>query len=172
MEEKLSNLQLQQEVENRNQQIKDLSEKLETLKIKRQEDKERLKDYDKLKIQLEQLIEFKAKIMESQASLQRDIQKAKQEAKDAIEARETHAEEVADLADAVEMATVEKEMAEEKAETLQLELEVCKEKLEEVTLDLEILKAELQNRGGGGAGMLLKLWIIKQKSLDITIIFL
>ncbi|KAK9712383.1 Dynein associated protein [Popillia japonica] len=152
MEEKLSNLQLQQEVENRNQQIKDLSEKLETLKIKRQEDKERLKDYDKLKIQLEQLIEFKAKIMESQASLQRDIQKAKQEAKDAIEARETHAEEVADLADAVEMATVEKEMAEEKAETLQLELEVCKEKLEEVTLDLEILKAELQNRGGGGAG--------------------
>lgn len=150
MEEKLSNLQLQQEVENRNQQIKDFSEKLETLKLKRQEDKERLKDYDKLKIQLEQLIEFKAKIMESQASLQREIQKAKQEAKDAIEARETHAEEVADLADAVEMATVEKEMAEEKAETLQSELDAYREKLEEVTLDLEILKAELQNRGGGG----------------------
>ncbi|KRT81438.1 hypothetical protein AMK59_5748 [Oryctes borbonicus] len=150
MEEKISNLQLQQEIENRNQQIKDLTEKLDTLKVKRQEDKERLKDYDKLKIQLEQLIEFKAKIMESQASLQREVQKAKLDAKDAIEARETHAEEVADLADAVEMATVEKEMAEEKAETLQLELDVCREKLEEVTLDLEILKAELQNRTGSG----------------------
>lgn len=52
IEEKLSNLQFQQELENRSQQIKDLSEKLETLKIKRLEDKERLKDYDKLKIQV------------------------------------------------------------------------------------------------------------------------
>lgn len=52
IEEKLNNLQFQQELENRNQQIKDLSEKLETLKIKRLEDKEKLKDYDKLKIQV------------------------------------------------------------------------------------------------------------------------
>lgn len=95
------------------------------------------------------MLEFKTKIMESQAYLQRDLQKAKQEAKDAIEARENHAEEVADLAETVEMATLDKEMAEEKAETLQLELDVCKERLQEVTLDLEILKTELQERGGG-----------------------
>lgn len=52
VEEKLIHLQYSQELENRNQQIKDLTEKLETLKIKRQEDKEKLKDYDKLKIQV------------------------------------------------------------------------------------------------------------------------
>lgn len=86
--------------------------------------------------------------------MQRELQKAKQEAREAIEARENHADEVADLAEAVEMATLDKEMAEEKAETLQLELDVCKEKLEEVTLDLEILKAELQNRGGSEQGSL------------------
>lgn len=135
-------------MENRSQQIRDLGEKLETLKIKRQEDKEKLKEYDKLKIQLEQLIEFKSKIMDAQASLQRELQKAKLEAKEAIEAREIHAEEMADLSEAVEMATLDKEMAEEKAETLQLELEVCKEKLEEVTLDLEILKTEMQSKTG------------------------
>ncbi|RZC39748.1 dynactin subunit 1 [Asbolus verrucosus] len=149
VEEKISMIQLQQEMENRNQQIRDLNEKLDTLKIKRQDDKEKLKEFDKLKIQLEQLIEFKSKIMEAQASLQRELQRAKQEAKDAVEAKETHAEEVADLAEAVEMATLDKEMAEEKAETLQLELEVCKEKLEEVTLDLKILKTEMQERSGG-----------------------
>ncbi|CAH1170858.1 unnamed protein product [Phaedon cochleariae] len=148
VEEKISNLQLQQELDNRGQQIRDLAEKLETLKLKRQEDKERLKDYDKLRIQLEQLVEFKSKIMSTQASLQRDLQKAKLEAKEAVEARETHAEEVADLAEAVEMATLDREMAEEKAETLQLELDVCKERLEEVTLDLDILKAEMQERAG------------------------
>lgn len=149
IEEKLSNLQFQQELENRNQQIKDLNEKIETLKMKRQEDLEKLKDFDKLRLQLEQMVEFKTKIMEAQAFLQRELQKAKQEAKDAIEAKENHAEEVADLAEAVEMATLDKEMAEEKAETLQLELDVCKEKLEEVTLDLEILKTEMQGQTGG-----------------------
>ncbi|XP_063907732.1 dynactin subunit 1 isoform X2 [Zophobas morio] len=152
VEEKINMIQLQQEMENRNQQIRDLNEKLDTLKIKRQEDKEKLKEFDKLKIQLEQLIEFKSKIMEVQASLQRELQRAKQEAKDAVEAKETHADEVADLAEAVEMATLDKEMAEEKAETLQLELEVCREKLEEVTLDLRILKTEMQERSGGTSG--------------------
>lgn len=53
VEEKISHLQLQQELENRSQQIKDFGEKLETLKLKRQEDKEKLKDYDKLKIQVQ-----------------------------------------------------------------------------------------------------------------------
>ncbi|XP_050299895.1 dynactin subunit 1 isoform X2 [Anthonomus grandis grandis] len=149
MEEKISYLQLQQELENRSQQIKDLGERIETLKIRRQEDKERLKDYDKLKIQLEQLIEFKSKIMEAQNSLQRELQRAKQEAKEAIEAREAHAEEVADLAEAVEMATLDKEMAEEKVEVLQAELEACKEKLEEVTLDLQILKTEMEEKALG-----------------------
>lgn len=52
MEDKINNLQLQQELENRSQQIKDLAEKIETLKHKRQDDKEKLKDYDKLKIQV------------------------------------------------------------------------------------------------------------------------
>ncbi|XP_017784402.1 PREDICTED: dynactin subunit 1 isoform X2 [Nicrophorus vespilloides] len=164
VEEKLNNLQFQQELENRSQQIKDLGEKLETLRIKRQDDKEKMKDYDKLKIQLEQLIEFKTRIMESQASLQRDLQRAKLDAKEAIEAREAHAEEVSDLAEAVEMATLDKEMAEEKAETLQLELEVCKEKLEEVTLDLEILKTEMQNKGSTNTadGAVMSTYEIKQ----------
>lgn len=149
VEEKLNNLQYQQELENRNQQVKDLSEKLETLKIKRQEDKEKMKDHDKLKIQLDQLLEFKSKIMESHTQLQRDLQRAKLEAKEAIESKDCHSDEMAELNEAVEMATLDKEMAEEKAETLQLELEVCKEKLEEVSLDLEILKTELQQRAAG-----------------------
>lgn len=155
IEDKLNNLQHQQELENRTLQIRDLTEKLETLKMRREDDRDKLKDHDKLKMQLEHLLEFKAKIMESQASLQRDLQRARQDAKEAIEAREAHAEEMADMAEAVEMATLDREMAEEKAETLQLELEVARERLEEVTLDLEILKTEMQQKmaslveGGG-----------------------
>lgn len=49
-------------------QVRDLSEKVETLRIKRMQDKERIKDFEKTKLQLEQLVEFKTKVMESQVS--------------------------------------------------------------------------------------------------------
>merc|ERR550532_1568052 len=94
-------------------------------------------------IQNEQLVEFKTRIMEAQGQLQRDLQKARYEAKQAIEAKDNHAEEMSELSETVEMATLDKEMAEEKAETLQLELDACKEKIEELTLDLDIIKAEI-----------------------------
>lgn len=97
--------------------------------------------------------------MESHSQLQRDLQRSKQELKDAIEAKDGHNDEVAELAEAVEMATLDKEMAEEKAETLQLELESCKEKLEEVTLDLEILKTELQQRASGNTTSILRIFV-------------
>ncbi|XP_031847377.1 dynactin subunit 1 isoform X2 [Nomia melanderi] len=150
VEEKLTHLQLQQENENLKSQVRDLTEKMDTLRVKRIQDKERMKDFEKTKLQLEQLIEFKAKVMESQASLQRELQRARQEAREAHAAREQFQEEMSDLAETVEMATLDKEMAEEKAETLQIELEQLKEKLEEQTLDLEILRTEMSERAAGG----------------------
>jgi len=63
--------------------------------------------------------------------------------------REQHAEEMAELSETVEMATLDKEMAEERAETLQLELDAAKEKLEELQLDMDIIKAEMGEEGSG-----------------------
>ncbi len=60
-------------------------------------------------------------------------------------------EEMADTADAIEMATLDKEMAEERAESLQQEVEALKEKAEELTMDLEILKHEIEEKGSDGA---------------------
>lgn len=70
-----------------------------------------------------------------------------QEAKEALEAKEHYMEEMADTADAIEMATLDKEMAEERAESLQLEVDALKEKVEELTMDLEILKHEIEEKG-------------------------
>merc|ERR1712096_285069 len=58
---------------------------------------------------------------------------------------------MSELSETVEMATLDKEMAEEKAETLQLELDACKEKIEELTLDLDIIKAEIGDGAKSGA---------------------
>lgn len=56
-------------------------------------------------------------------------------------------EEMADTADAIEMATLDKEMAEERAESMQLEADALKERVEELTMDLEILKHEIEEKG-------------------------
>ncbi|XP_037833602.1 dynactin subunit 1 isoform X3 [Kryptolebias marmoratus] len=132
-------------------QVKDLEEKLETLKIKRTEDKAKLKELEKHKIQLEQLQEWKTKMQEQQAELQKQLKEAKREAKEALEAKERYMEEMSDTADAIEMATLDKEMAEERAESLQLEVDSLKEKVDELTMDLEILKHEIEEKGSDGA---------------------
>lgn len=137
-----------QELENLRTEVRDLTEKLETLKIKRAQDKEKLKEGEKLRLQVEQLTEFKTRIMESQAQLQRELATAKGEAREAAESRNQTVEDTQDLADTVEMLTLDKEMAEERAETLQLELDQAREQIEELTVDLEILK-----EAGGGMTM-------------------
>lgn len=145
-EDKVALLEAQKVSAELQTQLADVTEKLETLKQRRNEDKERLREFDKMKIQFEQLQEFRTKIMAAQASLQKELQRAKQETKDAIEAKERHAQEMAELSDSVEMITLDKEMAEEKADTLQLELESSKERIEELQVDLELLRSEMQNK--------------------------
>lgn len=147
VEEKLANLQAQQEITQLKSEVEDLKEKLETLRVKRAEDREKLREIERLRLQLEQANEFKTKIMESQALLQRDLQRAKQEAREFKESLEVHNDETAELQEAAEMAALDKEMAEERAEALQLELEQCREKLEEATLDLQLMKAEMEAGG-------------------------
>uniref|UniRef100_A0AAR2LSC3 Dynactin subunit 1 n=1 Tax=Pygocentrus nattereri TaxID=42514 RepID=A0AAR2LSC3_PYGNA len=127
-------------------QVKDLEEKLETLKMKRAEDKAKLKELEKHKIQLEQLQEWKSKMQEQQNELQKQLKEAKKEAREALEAKDRYMEEMADTSDAIEMATLDKEMAEERAESLQQEVESLKEKVEELTMDLEILKHEIEEK--------------------------
>lgn len=57
--------------------MKDLEEKLETLRMKRSEDKAKLKEMEKHKIQLEQLQEWKSKMQEQQNDLQKQLKEAK-----------------------------------------------------------------------------------------------
>ncbi|XP_046908043.1 LOW QUALITY PROTEIN: dynactin subunit 1-like [Hypomesus transpacificus] len=132
-------------------QLKDLEEKLETLRMKRSEDKAKLKELEKSRIQLEQLQEWRSKMQEQQTDLQKLLKEAKKDALEAQEGKERYMEEMADTADAIEMATLDKEMAEERAESLTVEVESLKEKVEELTMDLEILKHEIEEKGSDGA---------------------
>ncbi|XP_064631573.1 dynactin subunit 1-like isoform X2 [Lineus longissimus] len=153
MEDKLLTIQQQQEIDNLRSEIRDLEEKLETIKVKRQEDKVKLKEYEKSKIQLQQLQEFKSKMQETHGDLQRQMQTAKNENRENLEAFERYKDEMSDLAETVEIATLDKEMAEEKCESLQSELESLKERNEELVLDLEILRGEISESGTEGTAV-------------------
>ena len=168
LEEKAANLATSQELSKAKDEIIDLNEKLETLKVKRAKDQEKIKEFEKMRIQCEQLLEFKSKIMESQAALQKDLQKAKHDAKEAVEAKEAHAEEMQELSETVEMITLDKEMAEERAETLQLELEAAKEKVEELTLDLDIIKTEMEDNDAPSRYELIFFPILDQILFNLT----
>ncbi|VVC37313.1 Hypothetical protein CINCED_3A019391 [Cinara cedri] len=129
------------EIQNLKDQVQDLTEKLDVVKTRL---KEKTHDIDMMKLQLDQASEFKSKIMESHSSLKKELEKVKMEKQDALEGKDEYNE----MAETLEMATLDKEMAEVKAETLQLELEQAKERIEELTVDLELLKAELEKGGG------------------------
>ena len=60
------------------------------------------------------MTEYKQRWVESQAELQQQLKAARREAKEAVEAKDKVEEELRDLSDAVEMATLDKEMAEER----------------------------------------------------------
>uniref|UniRef100_A0A1B6CFH8 Dynactin subunit 1 n=1 Tax=Clastoptera arizonana TaxID=38151 RepID=A0A1B6CFH8_9HEMI len=127
------------ELESLKSQVTDLNEKLDTMKIKY---KEKLHESEQLRLQLNQGQEFKAKIMDAQAALKKELAIARKERQEAIDSKE----DLADISETLEMATLDKEMAEEKVESLQLELDQTKERLEELTIDYQLLKEEMSLR--------------------------
>ena len=122
---------------------------MEAEKKKLADEKEKNKDFEKTKLHLQQSLEFKKQITESHAELNRQLLQAKREAKEAIEEKLRHADEMKDLSETAEIATLDKEMAEEKYEILLREFEQAKEKLEETTLDYELLKNRIEEQGTG-----------------------
>ncbi|XP_053954521.1 dynactin subunit 1 [Anastrepha ludens] len=144
--------QLQQQHQQQQQRCKDLetinaklSAELEDLKSQRIEDKKRLHDLERVRLQKEQLSEFKAQIMEQHSMLQRELQRCRQELREANDCKIKYKRELDDVAESIELLTLDKEMAEERAETLQIELETASERIEELSLDVEILRAENEN---------------------------
>lgn len=80
------------------------------------------------------------------AELQKDLRDSKRELKETAADKEALEQRYIDLADSLEMMTLDKEVAEERAEALQEEVDFLKEKMEEISVDLDILKKEAGNQ--------------------------
>lgn len=139
------------EVEELQDKVKDLESKLQTLMVKRAEDRQKFKEFERLRVAHDQLVENKRLMVDKIAELSRAKENAEREAQEAREEKIRQADEIKDLVENAEMTVMDKELAEEKAEQLQQELEDVKQQLEEAKVDFDLLKSEIEDKGVDGA---------------------
>ncbi|KAH9827646.1 dynactin [Teratosphaeria destructans] len=125
-----------------NRQIEELEAKVRLLERKRQEDRDIQKSLELAQQERDQLKGIIEKLQNKYRPQQQEIADLKQALEDSekrfaeVEALQTEHDSV------MELATLDREMAEERAEALQAELEALRVKNEEAELELEILKEE------------------------------
>ncbi|ORY55109.1 CAP-Gly domain-containing protein [Pseudomassariella vexata] len=120
----------------------DLKAKLKVLERKRLEDRERMKELEKTQEQKEKFELINKKIEQKFQDTKEEnlnLRKQVKEAEDRLESIEALQAEHDSI---MELATLDREMAEETAEVLKVELDALKEKTEELELEVEVLREE------------------------------
>lgn len=125
-----------------NKEIEDLKAKLRVLEKKRIEDREKLNSLDKIKGERDKFERIIQTLQIKYQPQQQEIADLKRQLKEA-ETRLYNVEEIqAEHESAMELATLDREMAEEMAEVYKAELDALKQKSEELELEVEILREE------------------------------
>ncbi|KAI0202635.1 dynactin [Astrocystis sublimbata] len=120
----------------------DLKTKLKILERKRTEDRDKLKEMERLQEQRDKFETINKKIeAKFQTTVQENVALRKQ-MKEAEESLNQIEELQAEHDSIMELATLDREMAEETAEVLKVELEALKQKAEELELEVDILREE------------------------------
>ncbi|KAJ9663052.1 hypothetical protein H2198_001044 [Neophaeococcomyces mojaviensis] len=130
-------------------QIEDLKGKIRVLEKKRLEDRENSKKVVELQRKIEELQQgtsqrssFVDGYRQELLAVKKERDELKHEVEDLnLRLQEEH-ERPAQIESQLELATLDREMAEEKAEGLQLELDMLRAKHEELSLEIEIIREE------------------------------
>jgi dynactin 1 len=129
-------------------EIEDLKTKLRLMDKKRQEDRDKLKALEKVQAERDKFEGIIQKLQAKYQPQQQELTELRKQLKDS-EIRFEQIENIQAEHDVVlEMATLDREMAEETAEVLKTELEALKLKAEELELEVEVLKEENEELGG------------------------
>ncbi|EEU45869.1 uncharacterized protein NECHADRAFT_92539 [Fusarium vanettenii 77-13-4] len=130
-------------------EIEDLKAKLKVLERKRAEDRDKLKQLEKVqgeRDKFESVIQMLQQKYQPQQQENNELKKLLKEAEMRLESIE---EIQAEHDSILELATLDREMAEETAEVLKVELDALKEKAEEMELEVEILREENEEYSKG-----------------------
>lgn len=127
-----------------NKEIEDLQAKLRVMEKKRSEDRERLNKMEALQQERDRFQMIIEKLQTKYQPQQAEVAELKRQLQDSQSKFEQIEGIQAEHDSVLEMATLDREMAEEKAEAYRTELEAVRAKAEELELENEILKDENQ----------------------------
>jgi dynactin 1 len=123
-------------------EIEDLKTKLRMMEKKRAEDRDKLKALEKVQAEKEKYESIIHKLQTKLQPQQQEITELRKQVKEAAARFEEIENIQAEHDVVVEMATLDREMAEETAEVLKTELEALKQRTEELELEVEVLREE------------------------------
>ncbi|KAJ1896591.1 hypothetical protein LPJ81_004708 [Coemansia sp. IMI 209127] len=123
-------------------QYEELRLKYRYLELKRSEDRQRLQEADGIRAEAEQAVRVRDKLAAKVTAQQEDIRALKTKVKEIGAERERTEASYSEAMDMVEMLSVDKEMAEEKAESLAQEISAMREQLDEASTNLDVYRQE------------------------------
>ncbi|KAK3944537.1 putative Dynactin, 150 kDa isoform [Diplogelasinospora grovesii] len=125
-----------------NKEIEDFKAKLRVLEKKRIEDREKLRHLEKIQGERDKFERIIQTLQIKYQPQQHENAELKRQLKEAEQRLYSIEEMQAEHESAMELATLDREMAEETAEVLKVELDALKQKAEELELEVEILREE------------------------------
>ncbi|CZT04313.1 probable DYNACTIN (150 KDA DYNEIN-ASSOCIATED POLYPEPTIDE) ro-3 [Rhynchosporium agropyri] len=129
-------------------EIEDLKTKLRLMDKKRMEDRDKLKALERIQSERDKFEGIIQKLQTKYQPQQQEITDLRKQLKEAQTRFEAIEDIQAEHDVVLEMATLDREMAEETAEVLKTELEALKQKTEELELEVEVLREENAELGG------------------------
>ncbi|CAF3854042.1 unnamed protein product, partial [Rotaria magnacalcarata] len=137
----------QQTIASLKNKIIDQEEQIQTLIKKRRDDLEKIKEFERTKLQLDQLQTYKREAQDRIKELNEKLQQQEHALKDTRDRFAAYRDEMTDTEVRIESLALDLEMAEEKLETITSENATLQEKFEEAQLELDIIKGEIQLNG-------------------------
>ncbi|KAJ2660414.1 hypothetical protein IWW48_002999 [Coemansia sp. RSA 1200] len=123
-------------------QYEELRLKYKYLEQKRSEDRQRLQEADKIRAEAEQALRVRDKLATKVTAQQEDMRSLKAKLKDVGVERERYEANYNEAMDLMEMLSVDKEMAEERAESLAQENSTLREQLDEAATNLDVYRQD------------------------------
>ena len=122
------------------EELQELRAKIRVLEIKRADDARHVKELETKLSEAETFVSLRPKLQAKLVQQQTELIEARRELADARQLSELAEARNLDSLEQLEMAMLDREVAEERAETAQSELEELKEKLAVVEVELEVIK--------------------------------
>lgn len=130
-------------------QVKELTDKLETTRAKRKDDHAKLLEFERISIEHRTLQDVKSRLNDKVVELERQLLEERRSADEMRAWHEDNKNAIEESKEIMEMATIEKELAEEKADVAEMKNTELTEELEKLKIKLGLLENEMANGGSG-----------------------